>query len=129
MVSTKVPAWELLNVLNEFKRLWEATEDVRDLEESNAILCPYQEFQTRYEVATAETPSTARRRALGRADAPGRDTVCKDLEEALARVRNILVGVRDTREEDVDEVDAVKWASQHNETRWPLSRARERADA
>ena len=62
------------------------------MEESNAILCPYQEFQTRYEVATAEAPSTARRRALERVDAAGRDKVCKDLEEALASVRNILVG-------------------------------------
>ena len=62
------------------------------MEESNAILCPYQEFQTRYEVATAEAPSTARRRALERIDAAGRDKVCKDFEEALASVRNILVG-------------------------------------
>lgn len=72
-------------------------EDVRDLEASNAILCPYQEFQTRYEVATAETPSTARRRVFGRADAAGRDKVWRDREEALASVRNILAraGIRD----------------------------------
>ena len=61
---------------------------------SNAILWPYQAFQTKYDVATAEAPRTARRRA-GRAEAAGREAVCSErLSDAVARVRNMSVAGR-----------------------------------
>ena len=57
---------------------------------SNAILCPYQELQTKYEVATAEAASTARARA-GRVDAAVRVEVCRArLKDVLANVLNIV---------------------------------------
>ena len=63
----------------------------RGEEESNAILSPYHALQTKYEVATAEAPRTARRRAGRVEDEAARDDVCKErLNDAFARVLNIV---------------------------------------
>ena len=67
-----------------------STEHSQEGAASNAILCPYQELQTKYEVATAEAASTARARGE-RVDAAVRVEVCRArLKEVLANVLNIV---------------------------------------